>query len=69
MIVCLCHGVNDRALDKIIDAGARSVREIGDACGAGTDCGQCCSAVRHALKQRRGCASVDQGMESAPRSK
>lgn len=68
MIVCLCHGINDQALHKVIDEGARSVREIGDACGAGTDCGQCCSSVRQALKQRRSQA-VDQGPERAPRSK
>ena len=66
MIVCFCHGINERALDNVIDAGASSVREIGDACGAGTDCGSCANRLRRALKRREG---VSQETERAPLSK
>ena len=49
MIVCLCRGVSEAALQRVIDAGATSLRQIGDACGAGTDCGACCPLVNELL--------------------
>lgn len=52
MIICSCHGVNDRALDTIVDDGAHTLRQVGDACGAGTDCGACCRDILTRLKQR-----------------
>lgn len=41
MYVCLCRGVSDRKVRHAIARGARSVEEIGEACGAGTRCGGC----------------------------
>ncbi|MCB9678643.1 MAG: (2Fe-2S)-binding protein [Alphaproteobacteria bacterium] len=67
MIVCVCHGVNDRALNTVIDSGAQSLREVGDACGAGTDCGQCCRDIVKKLRDRA--ASVSDRPERAPLSK
>lgn len=46
MIVCLCAGVNDRSLRKAMREGARSIRELGEATGAGTHCGSCCCDLR-----------------------
>jgi bacterioferritin-associated ferredoxin len=51
MIVCLCRGVSETALQHLIDAGATSLRQIGDACGAGTDCGACCPLVTELLTE------------------
>ncbi|MCG5056264.1 MAG: (2Fe-2S)-binding protein [Myxococcales bacterium] len=33
--------MSDRSVRLAVMQGARSVNEIGDACGAGTDCGAC----------------------------
>ena len=44
MIVCLCHGVSESEVDRCVQAGAESLEEIGNACGAGTSCG-CCREV------------------------
>jgi bacterioferritin-associated ferredoxin len=41
VLVCHCHEVGDRTLRKCIRDGARTVAEIGAACGAGTSCGGC----------------------------
>lgn len=41
MIVCLCHGVNDKEVERCVAEGAQSLDEIGEACGAGTCCGCC----------------------------
>lgn len=66
MIVCVCHGINDRALNTIVESGANTMREVGDACGAGTDCGQCCREILDRLRQ----TSRDRSREDkAPLSK
>lgn len=49
MIVCLCHAVSDRDLDRVIEEGASTVEEIGQRCGAGTDCGTCLGELRERL--------------------
>lgn len=53
MIVCSCHAINDAALETLIDSGAQNMRAIGDACGAGTDCGRCCRDIARLLQQKR----------------
>ncbi|MBA3540019.1 MAG: (2Fe-2S)-binding protein [Deltaproteobacteria bacterium] len=52
MIVCLCHPTSDRAVDSLIDDGARTVEEIGQKCGAGTGCGACVDELRDRLNAR-----------------
>ncbi len=39
MYVCICFAVSERQLVDVIDDGARTEEEVGDACGAGTGCG------------------------------
>jgi bacterioferritin-associated ferredoxin len=46
VLVCHCHEVCDRALRKCIRDGARTLSEIGAACGAGTSCGGCRPALQ-----------------------
>ena len=41
MYVCICHAVPDTEVRSCIARGARTVDEVGDACGAGTGCGSC----------------------------
>jgi bacterioferritin-associated ferredoxin len=41
MYVCICAAVTDAELRTCIRSGARTVEEVGDACGAGTGCGTC----------------------------
>jgi bacterioferritin-associated ferredoxin len=41
LLVCHCHRVCDRIIRECIDGGARSLDDIGRACGAGTACGGC----------------------------
>ena len=51
MIVCLCHGVNDRTIRACVEDGADSVKEVGRRCGAGTDCGGCRRSIRQLIRQ------------------
>jgi bacterioferritin-associated ferredoxin len=45
MYVCICAAVTDAELRTCIAAGARTIDEIGEACGAGTGCGSCLGEV------------------------
>lgn len=51
MFVCLCKGISDRAVRACLREGARTVREVGMACGAGTDCGACRGVIRDLIEE------------------
>jgi bacterioferritin-associated ferredoxin len=53
VIVCLCHNVSHRRVLEVVDQGAETVREIGESCGAGTDCGSCVQLLQQTLDSRR----------------
>jgi bacterioferritin-associated ferredoxin len=52
MIVCICEGISDRTIQARIDAGDRTVRQLGRSCGAGSDCGSCSTHLRELLDRR-----------------
>jgi bacterioferritin-associated ferredoxin len=52
MIVCMCEGVSDREVRATIQAGARSMGELGRGCRAGLDCGRCRDMLRGMLGER-----------------
>ena len=41
MYVWICYAVPNSEIRSCIARGARTVEEVGDACGAGTGCGSC----------------------------
>lgn len=41
MYACICYAVTEPQVRTTILAGARTIEEIGDRCGAGTGCGSC----------------------------
>jgi bacterioferritin-associated ferredoxin len=41
VFVCICAAVPDSEIRSCVARGARTVEEVGDACGAGTGCGSC----------------------------
>jgi bacterioferritin-associated ferredoxin len=45
MYVCICAAVTDTELRTCITAGAQTVDELGEACGAGTGCGTCLGEI------------------------
>lgn len=49
MILCSCFAVTDTEIEAEISAGARTEEQIGDQCGAGTDCGGCSDSIRDLL--------------------
>lgn len=41
MFVCLCTGTTHHAVGELVANGARTSRDLAEACGAGGDCGRC----------------------------
>ena len=41
MFACICAAATESEVRDCVHHGARSVDEIGDACGAGAGCGSC----------------------------
>jgi bacterioferritin-associated ferredoxin len=60
MLVCLCHPTSDADIRSTVNDGARSVEEVGIACGAGTGCGACHQQIAELidgeLATRSGCS-------------
>lgn len=46
MYICLCVGVTSSAVQRAIDDGARSTKQVAVSCGAGSVCGRCRHTVR-----------------------
>jgi len=53
MIVCHCKRVSDTTIRAAVQQGARSHRDIGRACGAGTGCGGCRPLVVQLAKREQ----------------
>jgi bacterioferritin-associated ferredoxin len=50
--VCLCEAVTSGSIMEAVDAGARTVKEIGEANGAGTSCGRCARNIHLLIEQQ-----------------
>ncbi|HOB48683.1 MAG TPA: (2Fe-2S)-binding protein [Mycobacterium sp.] len=46
MYVCLCTGTTSKAVIEAVAGGARTAKQVANACGAGTDCGRCCRNLK-----------------------
>ncbi len=52
MFVCLCKAVTDKQINDAVDAGAQSVTQLEESCGAGTGCGRCREFAQELIDQR-----------------
>jgi bacterioferritin-associated ferredoxin len=53
MVVCLCRGLSEHDLRRLVAAGLRSTEEISETCGAGGDCGACLSSIDRLVDDAR----------------
>ncbi len=53
MYACLCAAATKAQVQTSILAGALTVEEIGDHCGAGTGCGSCVRRLQRMLDEAR----------------
>jgi bacterioferritin-associated ferredoxin len=48
VIICICRGKTERDIERAIDNGAESVRDL-QRCGIGDQCGSCHDSIRAML--------------------
>jgi bacterioferritin-associated ferredoxin len=60
--VCLCMGVTSHVVDEVVANGARTSKQIAEACGAGGDCGRCRRTLRAMIAAHE---EVDESASSA----
>jgi bacterioferritin-associated ferredoxin len=60
VIVCVCRALSDSAIRSLIETGADTPGRLVAACGAGGDCGRCCTMLRDLIAEARGekCAAA-----------
>ena len=51
MIVCLCYGISDSQIKKIIKDGATNVETIQKKCPAGQSCGSCVQFLNELINE------------------
>lgn len=51
MLLCQCNTVFEHEVVACVRRGARSVREVGEGCEAGTGCGSCRGAIQTILEE------------------
>ncbi|MBO3737306.1 (2Fe-2S)-binding protein [Actinoplanes flavus] len=51
MYVCICYHVREREVRAVVQDGASTEEEVGDACGAGTGCGSCLDRICELIKE------------------
>jgi len=49
VIICICRGKSDRAINSAIENGATSLRDL-QRCGIGDQCGSCHDSLRAMLR-------------------
>ena len=63
MYICLCLGVTTITVQHAIDAGARSTKQVAEACGAGS----VCDRYGHTIRTMIEAASADPPASKPPR--
>ncbi|WP_242165058.1 bacterioferritin-associated ferredoxin [Lysobacter sp. M15] len=58
MYVCLCHGVTERQIREVAEAGCHSVSELTMRTGVGANCGSCLDTASEVLAQVHGARTV-----------
>ena len=51
MYVCICARVRECDLREAVRCGARTEDSVGDACGAGQNCGLCVERIRDLIDE------------------
>ena len=51
MYACICERVREREVRRAILAGAHTEESVGEACGAGTGCGNCLDRICEMIQE------------------
>lgn len=59
MIVCVCHRISDREIERLARHGCASFEELQIESGVSTCCGRCESCAREVYERAAGCAASE----------
>jgi bacterioferritin-associated ferredoxin len=68
MILCICKGITDKAVEALIDRGAKDLHEIAQASGAGSCCGMCELDIQEKLRIRKKISPTPPGASKREKS-
>lgn len=59
MYVCVCHGITDRQIRRVVDQGARSLTDVQMTLPVAGCCGRCEDSARAVIREHcgQGCCS------------
>ena len=57
MIICICRGKNERDVNRALNNGASTVRDL-QLCGIGDQCGSCHNTLRGMIAQAHAAAAA-----------
>jgi len=58
VIVCHCRRVSDREIRTCVRQGAQTCHDVGEACGAGAECGGCHQAIEEIVHEEQAAGRV-----------
>ena len=58
MIICICRGKSDRDVNRAIENGATTLRDL-QRCGIGDQCGSCHNSLKAMLARAASAKTVD----------
>ena len=53
MYICVCRAVTERHIHAAVRDGAKSMRDLRDTLGVGTECGSCGSCAKQCLREAK----------------
>lgn len=53
MFVCICHAVNEKAIQKAVSEGATNLRDLRRTLNVGSQCGQCVRQAHEVIEQAK----------------
>jgi bacterioferritin-associated ferredoxin len=54
MVVCICHGINEKALRAAVESGATTMSDLQAQTGVATCCGKCADCANCVLNDALG---------------
>jgi bacterioferritin-associated ferredoxin len=65
MYVCLCKAITDRQLRSAVHDGASSFRQVAQATGCSTQCGQCACLAKEIVEDTLSEVGIDNNLFTA----
>ncbi len=58
MYICVCRAVTERHIHAAVRDGAKSMKDLRDTLGVGTECGSCGSCAKQCLREAKNNAAA-----------